>query len=981
MSAPPRSSYLTRVIALAVALVGLFVIIPVQQALAGSSIVVSLQNDLPKSGIAGYPKVSIAEPAPGQIYCWYTEQLAYNQREGNAVKPGEKRGFYTETQQGGAPCLTAYGENEVDLGIYLKMSPGAEWLSMLPTDRSNSMSLRFEKQPSVCNWNNNLDYCFVLRKSLGTFVVPKHDFPGLLCWTVRSSADNNTLRNQSGTMTITVRSDAVCNTPRGETVLPSRSGDPVYRDYPKPEGTLPAAKSFSPRSAGTSREAQAAPDPPQPNEPGKDEGVIVSFMSSTGVACQMMGILSDEKCKDVAKNELSNFTNLTTDVRKFKVTNSFGDVNERTSICSATHTIPAGAGAGQVTCSKQVVQETSTTTTTTHGWKVGASYKNSFEYKAEVPLNKFSWKHEITVSGEYNGSRSDAVSSRSSVSRQIQISQQALPGMTTKIDVFTQSADANYQYEADLDVGDKGVAQAVYTPAANALGMSPSATQHCLAYVIGGPEANGSLMERQKRMLDSGMSAKDPSLPRASQLLLASAPYYRAGSTGCPGMPSMFPSTAGFKGTGVGTYASTGYGDDGKPLETWVVCVYTMPLSQRASARADAARASRREMQGTDSPCVQQKSNESPAPLPNPGRYIDLNEGAGSNQSEGVTFRGGSRSEQILGTPRADTISLGAGTQQVIRSGRGADVINAASGADQIEAGPGSDHVTVGSADTVYGNQGSDTLTADDARRSVMVGGLGNDVLRATNSTQVLMSGGGGTDTLEVTGSSRGVRLAGGPGSDTYVIGDTTGPAPAIFEMPNQGTDTVETARSITAPLYVDRVVATGDRPVNLTSRDGQQVLVGNDASNVLSPGIGADTADGGDGNDAFLMNWDCPDTVTGGPGADLFVPLGTPATARNGGLAPHAMAHRITDFNPGEGDRIQLRAAVFGTQVMQLSSKWQVVAGTSPRATSAGATILADTGTGLLAFDRDGSGPIIPKVIAMVTNAGDVTPAWLAIS
>lgn len=978
----------SRIALVAAAAVG--VAVP-SQAFAGSDIELTVTNDLPQSTVPGYPQVSILEPASGQLYCWYSGELAFMNRDRNAVPRKGSRTFSTETKQSssrGDNCLVSYGENSLDLGVYVKLTPTSKWITVGNDDRARSMSLRFEKAPAQCNWNNNLDYCFVLRRSLPTFSVPRYDFNGLLCWTVSSTANNNTLRNQSARMTITVRGDSACNTPRGQTIFPSKSGAPVYGDLPAPENNFPpkAATETTQASIGDRRENQTPPAPPEPSpdEPGKDEGSIVSFMSSTGVACQMLGILPNDKCRDVAKNELSNFANLTTDVRKFKITGSFGTVEERRSICSATAEVPKNAGAASVTCSESVTTSNSTATGTTHGASVGGSYSKKFEYTSSDAIKLFAGavksEHSVTVSGSYNYSSSTQKTTGTSDQKTVSVTAAAASGLRTRVEVFTQAADANYTYDADLDVGKRDLAQPVTTPAAEALGMSPSATQHCLAYLIGGPAVNGSIMERQKRLLDSGVRADDPSLPRSNQLFMQSAPFYRAGSTTCPGMPSMFPAVAGFTGKGVGTFQSLGYDDNGKPLKSWTVCVYTSPLGgQRATARGEAPRA---EMQGDSSPCVQQKVDDpTPVKVAQPGQFVNLNTGAGQAQDAGRTFRGTNRSEQVIGTPRADDIRLGRGAFQMVRSGGGDDKVDAVEGTDQVSAGPGNDTVVVGSTDTAFGEQGNDTLSVTDARRSVLGGGTGDDALSSSNATQIALAGNAGNDLLRVTGTSTGVQMAGGPGNDSYSITSTHGGAAKVFEMPNRGVDTITTDRTITAPPYVERLVASGGGPVNLTSRDGRQTLTGNDASNVLSPGIGPDVAAGGGGNDAFLMNWDVPDTVTGGPGADLFIPLGTPATARYGSLAASAASHRITDFNPQEGDRIELRASVFGISVRNLPTDWRVAQGAAPRASTPNATILANTATGLLAFDRDGSGPVIPKVFAMVPDASGVEASWFTIA
>lgn len=958
----------------ALALVGLCAF-GAASALGGSGLRLTVKNELPNRGVGGYPQVSIGEVGPNRLNCWYTEALSYKNRTNNAVPPGARRLFYTETQQGGS-CLTDYGENVLGLGVFVKIAPGRDWIRVR-TEGDDDLRLTFEKSRDNCNWNDNLDYCFVLRSSLGTFSVvsdPKGAvLPGLVCWSVRSTADNNTLRRQTGEMTITVRADAFCNIPRGRTVYPSKSGEPVYGDLPAPEDRFPRV---TPARAREDLRGEAQADPPKPDDPGKDEGTIVSFMSSAAIGCDMLGMFEKKKCAEVADNEKSNLSNLSTDVRKFKPTGSTGTVNERESICSVNAEIQAGAGQGSLKCSKAVTVSTSTATTTTHGWKVGASYAKMFKYTANAIFAAAESQHTITVSGEYNGSVAKAVQAGESTAKTVEVSTTALPGMITYMDVFTQKVDATYRYDADLTMGLPGKDEPVRSPAATALGMSPSDVQHCLASVVGGAVVNGSIMERQKRLLDSGLSPDNPNLVPAHQLFLRSAPFYSAGRDTCPGMPSMFPSVAAFTGQGVGTHGSTGYGDDGKPLQSWTVCVYTAPLAGKGSSELAPARP-RAEAQAPSSPCVQQKQDDPTVRVARPGALVDLRKGARRAGSDGAAFTGGPRSELAIGTAGGDEIDLKSGASQVVRSGAGDDQIDATQGRDTVYAGPGDDVVRAGSDDYVEGGPGADTLETRNARRVQLLGGPGDDAITAADGVGGVLSGGRGRDRITVSGRLRRVDLAGGPGSDTYVISGTSGPAPRLFEMPNQGYDVVLTDRSLTLPPYIDEVRATGSAAVNINAGHGRQVVTGNDASNVIAAGRGPDVVDAGPGPDAIMMGWDAHDTVRGGLGPDLFVPLGRPATARNGQLVPGARAHGILDFSPADGDRIQLRARVFGAQVAELARRWQVRVGVAPRATAPGATVLADSSSGLLAFDRDGSGPIIPKVIAMVPDAAGVAPSW----
>jgi len=114
----------------------------------------------------------------------------------------------------------------------------------------------------------------------------------------------------------------------------------------------------------------------------------------------------------------------------------------------------------------------------------------------------------------------------------------------------------------------------------------------------------------------------------------------------------------------------------------------------------------------------------------------------------------------------------------------------------------------------------------------------------------------------------------------------------------NQGNDTVS------GGLGGDWVVGGKDND-SLSGDEGDDVVFGNLGADTGDGGIGADVVRGGQGDDVlrggdgadFISGDLGADTVTGGAGADIFNSFGD------------AGVDRITDFNPGEGDRVRLDA------------------------------------------------------------------------
>jgi Ca2+-binding RTX toxin-like protein len=196
--------------------------------------------------------------------------------------------------------------------------------------------------------------------------------------------------------------------------------------------------------------------------------------------------------------------------------------------------------------------------------------------------------------------------------------------------------------------------------------------------------------------------------------------------------------------------------------------------------------------------------------------------------------------------------------------------------------------------------------------------------------------------------------------------------------------DTLRTARSLTAPLYMRNVIATGSRPVTLRGALGNRKLVANNGSDRLVAGPGPERLLGGRGNDTFVLTDLNEDTATGGKGADRYVFTGSPeASQRPWALQPPAgrTADLITNFRPAQGDRLVLRTTVFGSQLLNLRRSFNVVANSDPQPRCHCASLLLDTGTGVLSFDRDGTGPISDQVIAKLPGLRTIRPSWVQIT
>ena len=231
----------------------------------------------------------------------------------------------------------------------------------------------------------------------------------------------------------------------------------------------------------------------------------------------------------------------------------------------------------------------------------------------------------------------------------------------------------------------------------------------------------------------------------------------------------------------------------------------------------------------------------------------------------------------------------------------------------------GSAHVWFGRA--ADPNDGPAIVGAEGAVAETMNGTRFVDELRSLAGDDTVR-GLGGAD--EVYGNQGNDLIKGGAGADTLFGGQNGGDPTADVNglmRKQDGTETVDGG--------------AGDDLVY--GNFGADILYGGPGDDVLFGGQGSDTLDGGPGDDTLWGNRE-PDVLSGGDGADVFYLNG-------------AGADRITDFDPGAGDRL---AAIGGFA--------------NPRAN--------DHDDGMVFSYNDGGGP--NHTILEGLDAADYSADWL---
>ena len=292
------------------------------------------------------------------------------------------------------------------------------------------------------------------------------------------------------------------------------------------------------------------------------------------------------------------------------------------------------------------------------------------------------------------------------------------------------------------------------------------------------------------------------------------------------------------------------------------------------------------------------------------------------------TIIGNDGNDQLIGNGGDDALSGGNG-QDFLRGGSGNDVLDGGANTQgngdmaQYSDSPTGVVVNLGTGTASDGFGGTDTLVNIEG----VSGSAFNDVLTGSTADNEVFDGGAGNDTIDGGGKS----IASGPFGDfSNYAGATAGVvvdllAGTAIGDASVGSDTLLNIDSINGSAFNDTI--TGNSNANLLrgfagsdiihggdgndqieggqlsnpTLGGNDFLYGDGGNDVIYGGSGNDLIDGGAGND----------TLTGSTGADTFV------YATGGG------ADQVTDFNQGQGDRIDLTgvAGIFGLSDIQSHS------------------------------------------------------------
>ncbi len=276
----------------------------------------------------------------------------------------------------------------------------------------------------------------------------------------------------------------------------------------------------------------------------------------------------------------------------------------------------------------------------------------------------------------------------------------------------------------------------------------------------------------------------------------------------------------------------------------------------------------------------------------------------------GSDIVGAQDADALVGASSSDTIASLSGNDGVhghqgndfieggdsddrIGTGAGNDLVIAGAGNDVVFAGPGDDKILGGTGDDLlFGEEGDDEILGEDGD-DTLSGGPGDDTLAGGTGDDDLQ-GGDGADLID--GGEGADKIDGGSGNDEVIAG--AGADEALSGAGNDlfcatigdGDDVYDGGADVDT---YDLSATSADAVIDLAARITTSLETGNDHISSFEIVIG------GKGNDVIIAD-DAANVLTGGPGDDTFVFR----SAKSAGMGADAR-DKILDFDVG--DKIDL--------------------------------------------------------------------------
>jgi Ca2+-binding RTX toxin-like protein len=216
----------------------------------------------------------------------------------------------------------------------------------------------------------------------------------------------------------------------------------------------------------------------------------------------------------------------------------------------------------------------------------------------------------------------------------------------------------------------------------------------------------------------------------------------------------------------------------------------------------------------------------------------DPGEGGADEIESSVTYTLPANVEILTLTGASSIDGTGNELDNVITGNDGDNSLVGGAGNDTISGGAGNDTISGGAGgDTLNGNDGNDTLNGESGR-DTLDGGAGDDV------------------------------LAGGRADDLYICDGTE----TMIELPDEGIDSMMMTEGISAPANIENMtyIGTADN-VGFGANELDNLITGNELSQTMSAGDGNDTVSYAYEADAVTVDLG-NETATGGGSENDFI-------------------------------------------------------------------------------------------------------------
>jgi Ca2+-binding RTX toxin-like protein len=211
---------------------------------------------------------------------------------------------------------------------------------------------------------------------------------------------------------------------------------------------------------------------------------------------------------------------------------------------------------------------------------------------------------------------------------------------------------------------------------------------------------------------------------------------------------------------------------------------------------------------------------------------------------------------------------VAAGTADTLVGGAGKDTLNAAGNNDVLIGGAGSETYVLNNAtDTITFGSGAASLNSIQAafgytlptqantltvtsNYAIAAGNSANDSLVASGSYDTAIAG-SGNDTLVDSGITQ-TALVGGSGNDTFVVSNASD---TIQDTSSTANNAVFASVSFSLPTNVNSLTLTGNSNLSATANAGNDSIVANAGNDTIIAGTGNDTLVAGGATDVFTFN------------------------------------------------------------------------------------------------------------------------------